>query len=421
VNPTSVNPITARPLTLELYGAPGALEEVALEAAAVFNAPWKPHKFVASVEVARGFVRVKGAAWDLACELTARMGTVHDVRLAFPALKVSDWSEVPATLERYPWDALFDDREPLEIRAEAFPGALGHAGRLRQAVEDFFDARGSRAPRAGEPFTRLEFTAAAQHLRVRVSLGDDALHKRGWRARTGSLATLREDLASSVLVRLGVRDPRASRADHIAVPFAGSGTLGVEAWHALYGLPPAVWGVERAWRRLAHPSAGSQAWWQRRIERAAGECVLPGVTFIERSAAQFDELEANVGVVRSRLEAAGVDVPALRAVHGDAFAVEPELIAPRGAVTLLPLHPPYGVRLAQDADMEALYSRLGRAVDGWAHSAVQGGGALVGCCLCPSEPLWRTFCAELGDLYLETSHVSQGGLDVRVVLFATPE
>jgi 23S rRNA G2445 N2-methylase RlmL len=413
-----VNPITARPLTLELYGAPGALEEVALEARGSIAHPWKPHKFGATAETPKGFVRVRGASWDLACELCARLSTVHDVRLAFPPITVSGWDDLPRAVSTLPWDALFDTDEPLEIRTEAFPGALAHAGRLRQTIEDVFDAHGFRAPNPDEPFTRLEFTAAQTHLRVRVSLGGDALHKRGWRAGTGTLATLREDLAAAALRRLAAFEPRALRADHIAVPFAGSGTLGVEAWHALGGLPPAIWGAERTWQRLAQPSPSSRTWWQNRIRRAAREARLPRVTFIERDAEQFAELEGNVRRVRTVLGGQGVSVPSIETWLEDAF--ETSGFVKHGEVTLLPLHPPYGLRLARASDIGALYARLGRAVQNWGLEATRSDGALVGFCLCPSEEVWRAFLAGLEGVRVQTSHVSQGGLDVRLVAFATP-
>jgi len=415
-----VNPLTARPITLELYGAPGALGEVALEARSIIAKPWKPHKFGATLEVARGFVRVRRASWDLACELAARGTTMHDVRLAFPALVVSDWTDLPFVLASLPWEAVFGNDEPLEIRTESFPGAMPHGGRLRLEIEDFFDARGFRAPDDDEPFTRLEFTAADNHLRVRVSLGGDALYKRGWRARTGTLATLREDLAAAALLRLSNLEPRVRAVGHIAVPFAGSGTLGIEAWHALQGLPPAIWGETRSWQRQTHPTPESLEWWRNRTLTAARAATLPPITFVERDARQTRELEANITKVRSVLREANVELPEITVQQGDAFDVPDELIVPSGVVTLLPLHPPYGLRLARDSDMEALYARLGQAVQRWAETADSSGGALVGFCLCPSEELWRAFMGGIKGMNVDTSHVSQGGLDVRLIAFSTP-
>ena len=120
------------------------------------------------------------------------------------------------------------------------------------------------------------------------------------------------------------------------------------------------------------------------------------------------------------LREANVELPEITVQQGDAFDVPDELIVPSGVVTLLPLHPPYGLRLARDSDMEALYARLGQAVQRWAETADSSGGALVGFCLCPSEELWRAFMGGIKGMNVDTSHVSQGGLDVRLIAFSTP-
>jgi 23S rRNA G2445 N2-methylase RlmL len=427
-----VNVITSRPLMLELYGSPGTLPEVAADAAEIIAHSWKPHKFVASVEQARGFVRVRNASWELACELAARLSTVHDLCLAFLSVTVKSWSDVPLALGKLPFKDLLEPGCTLEIRAEAANGVLPHAGRLQEIAEEFFSVRGyqilSEDDARDTQFTRIELETGADRLRVRVSLGSDALHKRGWRALTGTPATLREDLASAVLKRLVAFEPRALQATQVVVPFAGSGTLGVEAWHSLFGLPPSIWNssradlesqILRAWKYLAHPTDAAQKWWEKRINRAATEAKLPELTFIENNRKQFHELEQNLENVTEILEDFGLQLPKISALLKDVFQVpNSEIIKPR-AITLIPLHPPYGLRLSQETDVEKLFSDLGLKVREWALEARESGGALIGFCLCPSDVLWRSFRNGLGDLHFDTSHVTQGGLDVRVCNFGS--
>jgi 23S rRNA G2445 N2-methylase RlmL len=418
-----MNVITSRPLTLELYGSPGTLPEVALDAAQIIAAPWKPHKFVATVEQARGFVRVRNASWELACELAARLSTVHDLCLAFLSVTVKSWSDVPLALGKLPFKDLLEPGCTLEVRAEAANGVLPHAGRLQEIAEEFFSVRGYQILLEDETrdsqFTRIELETGADRLRVRVSLGSDALHKRGWRALTGTPATLREDLASAVLKRLTAFEPRALQATQVVVPFAGSGTLGVEAWHSLFGLPPSTWNSARAWKYLAHPTEAAQNWWDKRITRAATEAQLPELTFIENNRKQFHELEQNLENVTEILEDFGLELPKISALLKDVFQIpNTEIIKPR-AITLMPLHPPYGLRLSQETDVEKLFSDLGLKVREWALESRASGGALIGFCLCPSDVLWRCFRNGLGDLEFDTSHVTQGGLDVRVCNFSS--
>jgi 23S rRNA G2445 N2-methylase RlmL len=419
----AVNVITSRPLTLELYGSPGTLPEVAADAVQIIAQPWKPHKFVATVEVARGFVRVRNASWELACELAARLSTVHDLCLAFLSVTVKSWTDVPLALGKLPFKDLLEPGATLEVRAEAANGVLPHAGRLQEIAEEFFSVRGYTILLEDEArdvsFTRIELETGADRLRVRVSLGSDALHKRGWRALTGTPATLREDLASAVLKRLTAFESRALQATQVVVPFAGSGTLGVEAWHSLYGLPPSIWNSSRAWKYLVHPTDAAQNWWDKRITRAATEAKLPELIFIENNRKQFHELKQNLENVTEILEDFGLELPKIPALLKDVFQVpNSEIIKPR-AITLMPLHPPYGLRLSQETDVEKLFTDLGLKVREWALESRETGGALIGFCLCPSDVLWRCFRNGLGDLEFDTSHVTQGGLDVRVCNFSS--
>ncbi len=394
-----MNPITSKPQTLELFAAPGCLPEAKLEAEAIAASPWKPLKFQPSLEVQKGFVRVQNASWDFACELVARAATLHDLRLVFPKSRVHGWNDLPRVLGRFPWGALLPDSANLEFRVEAFAGVMPHAGRIQKIAEELFTAHGFRLS-GHQPPIRIHLTSSGDDLRVGVSLGHE-LHKRGWRASTGTLAPLREDLAAAALWRLKSFEPRLLEVTQVAVPFAGSGTLGIEAWHVL-GLPPVIWGAERSWQRLCSPEAKTLGWWQKRISRAA-QNKLPELMFVESDAVQFAELEGNMARVAQTIQSQ------VTLHHADAFQ---QSFLSKDGLVLLPLHPPYGLRLSSD-NPEALYAKLGKAVQTWSLET-----QLIGFCLCPSESTWRVFRAGLGNLRLETSHFTQGGLDVRLCCFS---
>jgi 23S rRNA G2445 N2-methylase RlmL len=420
--PMKTTSFTAHPQTLELFGPPGGLAELLLEAQSILELPWKPHKFAARLESARGFVRVKNASWDQACELSARLTCAHDVRLALADARIRGWNDLEAVLEQLPWNLLLPHGESLELHTEAGAGVCNHAGKLKRIAEGFLARHGFGVELGSDRFTRLELMTHQHTFRVRLSLGNDALHKRGWRARTGSLATLREDLACVALRRLAELEPRVQAATDMVVPFAGSGTLGLEAWHALCGLPPSVWDAERSWQRLLSPSAATRAWWNNRITRAARAARLVPITLIERDARQTKELRLNLRHALAHLERHNVLLPACEILEADVFKVPVESIIKRnvlsGRVTLMPLHPPYGLRLARSSDTFALYDRLGRSVSEWGRVTQASGGALIGFCLCPSEALWRVFQAHLPQARVHTSHVTQGGLDVRLCAFS---
>ncbi|NJK45084.1 MAG: hypothetical protein HC933_13065 [Pleurocapsa sp. SU_196_0] len=155
-------------------------------------------------------------------------------------------------------------------------------------------------------------------------------------------------------------------------------------------------GAARPWQRLTDPSDASLQWWWRRVVRAASEAPLPNLAFIENDAEQLAELEANLEHVSALLAEEGIEVPLLETLLADAFTVPEARVVGSGEVTLLPLHPPYGLRLARGTDIEALYSRLGRAVRGWMLEAERGGGVLIGFCLCPSLETWARISGWVG-------------------------
>jgi 23S rRNA G2445 N2-methylase RlmL len=408
--------LAAKPLTLELYGPPGALPEVALEAERIVANPWKPHKFVANMITGRGFVRVRNTSWELACELASRLSTVHDVRLMLIDTRVQHWHDLELALKRSSWADVLPEGVNLKLHAKAGPGTCPHAGHLEEIAQRFFESRGFTVIE-DEPGIRVDLETFLDHFRVRVSLGNDALHKRGWRAVTGTLATLREDIACAALVRLAAFAPRAVRATQISVPFAGSGTLGIEAWHALAGLPPAIWDVERPWQYLLEPKAATIAWWRKRTLRAAFEAKLPTIRFVERDARQAEELTANMVFAQAKLEEFGLVFPDVELIENDVFKLPHEELAPAGQVTLMPLHPPYGLRLGSQDEAVTIYSKLGRSVQAWGEHATRAEGRLIGFCLCGNEASWRAFMGGLITPRSETSHITQGGLDVRVVCF----
>jgi 23S rRNA G2445 N2-methylase RlmL len=120
---------------------------------------------------------------------------------------------------------------------------------------------------------------------------------------------------------------------------------------------------------------------------------------------------------QATLEEFGLVFPDVELIEEDVFKLPSEELAPAGQVTLLPLHPPYGLRLGSQDEAVTIYSKLGRSVQAWGENATRGSGALIGFCLCGDEASWRAFMGGIKTARSETSHITQGGLDVRVVCF----
>ncbi|MCP9819627.1 class I SAM-dependent RNA methyltransferase [Synechococcus sp. Cruz-9H2] len=208
--------------------------------------------------------------------------------------------------------------------------------------------------------------------------GGASLHRRGYRAAMG-LAPLKENLAAGLIALTGW-DGRVPLAD----PLCGSGTLLIEAACMALGRSAGLegGGANRPGRAR---SFALQRWpdfnpilWQQEVEAATalardgladGHPLAP-IVGMEAEAAVLEQARTNA-------DAAGVG-PWLDLRLGDFRSFEP----PSGAPGLLVCNPPYGERLGDGVELEALYSDLGRMAkercSGWTLWLLSGNPELTG-------------------------------------------
>ncbi|MGE5552872.1 MAG: THUMP domain-containing class I SAM-dependent RNA methyltransferase [Betaproteobacteria bacterium] len=174
------------------------------------------------------------------------------------------------------------------------------------------------------------------------------LHKRGYRRQAGP-APLKETLAAGLLLLSRWRPDRP-----LVDPCCGSGTIPIEA--ALLGRNIAP-GLNRCFTAEAWPQL-PPALWQTAREEARD--------LIDRTVALdikgYDLHPGAVGLARRHAEEAGVATDLAFAVQDMA-----ELRLPPGPGFVV-CNPPYGERLGEVAEAEALYQVLGRlsqAAPGW--------------------------------------------------------
>jgi 23S rRNA (guanine2445-N2)-methyltransferase / 23S rRNA (guanine2069-N7)-methyltransferase len=210
---------------------------------------------------------------------------------------------------------------------------------------------------------------------IEVSLRDDlamltldttgvGLHKRGYRRLVGE-AQLRETLAA-VLVQLSFWRPGRVLAD----PFCGTGTIPIEA--ALLGRNIAP-GLKRDFAAEAWPTLDPRIWHLAREE--ARDLVRPA---LEERLLGYDVNPEALGLARYHAEQAGVADD----IH---FQERPfaELRA-KAEYGCIVTNPPYGERMGDDAEIEALYRSFPivlRRLPTWSHyilSARRDLEALVG-------------------------------------------
>jgi putative N6-adenine-specific DNA methylase len=174
--------------------------------------------------------------------------------------------------------------------------------------------------------------------------GGGSLHRRGYRAAMG-LAPLKENLAAGLIALTGW-DGTVPLVD----PLCGSGTLLIEAACAALGRAP---GLDRPFQLQRWPDFDPERW---RCEEEQARALARTTLADGRPLAPILGIERDPDVLaqaRRNAEAAGVaDWIELRL--GDARQLEP----PPG-VGLVVCNPPYGARLGEREEAEALHGALG--------------------------------------------------------------
>jgi hypothetical protein len=83
----------------------------------------------------------------------------------------------------------------------------------------------------------------------------------------------------------------------------------------------------------------------------------------------------------------------------------------------MPINPPYGIRLGKSNDTVLLYKQIAQQINVFFDLVKKRKTQIAGFILCPSEESWSAFCKALSGATIDTYHLTQGGLDVRVAQF----
>ncbi len=211
-----------------------------------------------------------------------------------------------------------------------------------------------------QPDLALRLRLHADRATLTLDLAGEALDRRGYRMAPTE-APLREQLAAAAVL-VSEWDGRGPVLD----PMCGSGTLLAEAGAIALGLPPNRLRAHWAFERLPG------------FDRAAFDAVraeplprLRAVTEGELRLIGFDRNPRALAAARTNLDAAGLGAH-VELTAGDLFELEPP--AEPG---LLLVNPPYGGRLANDAEgWRSLGDLLKRRYRGWRAVIVAGDAAL---------------------------------------------
>jgi putative N6-adenine-specific DNA methylase len=249
------------------------------------------------------------------------------------------------TAKKLEWSALLDPDSTFMIVANVSQSRLSHslyaAQVLKDAIVDRFREETGRRPSVNTvtPDVVVNLHVRDDRATVSIDLGAGSLHRRGYRMDGGE-APMQETVAAAV-IRLSGWDGTTRLVD----PLCGSGTLLAEALMAHARIPAQLlrerWGIQRL------PDFDSATWDRvRERARAAIRDVEPGLlsgsdadaAVLAAARSHLDRLPGGRGIVLRRMPFQELD------------GIEHATIV---------TNPPWGVRLGERDEAQALLSQLG--------------------------------------------------------------
>jgi putative N6-adenine-specific DNA methylase len=185
----------------------------------------------------------------------------------------------------------------------------------------------------------LELLIHADRASLCLDTTGPGLHRRGYRGARGE-APLRENIAAALVLLSRWQPPRP-----FADPLCGSGTIPIEAALVAANIAP---GLGRSFAAEAWPLLPAAAW-----KEARGQARAEERRDVRSSIAGSDRDPGMVDAASRNARAAGVaDMVRFRTAPLEAFV-------PEGQYGCLVSNPPYGQRLGNDTEVEALYRSMG--------------------------------------------------------------
>ena len=186
---------------------------------------------------------------------------------------------------------------------------------------------------------RIEFFILKDEVSLMIDTSGAPLHKRGYRVEA-NLAPIRETLAAAIVAQSRPR-PEVLLWD----PFVGSGTIAIEAALMMRNIAP---GKSRTFAAESFPFIGSRVFREAREEAIAGERASDFVAW------GSDVDRASLDIAKANAARAGVG-DAVKLFYADARSIHAE-----GRRATIVTNPPYGERMGDAAQVEALYRDVGK-------------------------------------------------------------
>lgn len=282
-------------------------------------------------------------------------------------------------VRRIHWTDHLDPRRTLAVDCATSQSAITHshyaALKTKDAIVDQLRERTGQRPSVAvaQPDVRVNVHVHADRAVVSIDLSGDSLHRRAYRQR-GMAAPLKETLGAAVLLLADWPRLATARVPLID-PMCGSGTIPIEAAMMAAHIAP---GRNRKYFGFLGWRGHEPAVWARIREAAEAQEIRD-----PKQLPLIHGYDAAPSAVRAALE--NVERAGLRGrVHIEKRPLEacvPMAMPGRPAMPgIVVTNPPYGERVGEQAQLEALYALLGdtlrRRFPGWTGYVLSGNATL---------------------------------------------
>lgn len=418
--------IYGKPQSILVIFPPGLSAAAHAEAQYILANLWFQNKFQSEITVLKNALRIDQIHMFAVVELMMRGQCFSDIRLIVSEGKAANMTAFEKKCEDLPWDFYLARTMSLKIKVDVGASPTLHEGAMKEMLAGGLKSR-VRSIVSGEnaeETTTLYVDAYKYHSIMSFSLAGAPLYKRGYRSVMSKSAPLREDIAACCIqnaMQFGVENKIAP--DSVFIPFSGTGTFLFEYWMTCYQFAPALF--EREYALQSMPLFREDNF-NYLLKKAREFCVIEKLT--PGNYYCLDNLESANEALLQNLD------NFKQAVEKNQFAWSGEghewshlddfmkmdvaaIMNDLPGNIFIPMNPPYGIRLGKSHDAVVLYKHIAQQINKLYTSAKKRKTRVTGFILCPSEESWSVFCKNLTGALIDTYHLTQGGLDIRVAQF----
>lgn len=401
---------------------PGTGPQVYQEIQDIIAKPYLKTKYTPLCTLSENSIKLSSISLFTLAEVLTRSQRAHDLRLIVTTGKVYFENSFKKLCESIAWNQYLVPKTKIRVRVKSFTSHLFHEAMLKERVAEYLlDKAQIEVPKTDEEkaLTTLYVELRDNKCTFSLSLAGEALYQRGFREISKAVAPLREDIAQTCIQRalkFCQQLDSQYQVRNLWVPFGGTGTFIFEYLMGEMKIAPCLLGRSYALQSLVFFNEKNFRFIQQKAKAQIEESHLEKIVYIDHAEEAMQSFNKNQILFAQKIREHFPSKDIQNSTLSENIFAPTDYNFKDGSI-FVPLNPPYGLRLHSQADILELYKRIASKLIAIA-KGLDPQQRLGGFILCPSEQTWSIFASVLqGQGELETYHLTQGGLDIRVCQF----